>query len=151
MTFTSHGHHIPGTLDLRPYGGPVARCGGPGLCPVCSQEAGALASGKATPFMGFAMMKSTDEQKIMQEQISTMVKQLREEEEKAFLKWLHVDTVEKAAAVIKALEDGGFKVSVEHEPFAFATDEISADNFVYRAESVITFKLVPPGAKKEEN
>ncbi len=39
MPYTSHGHHIPGTiLAVRP-GGPVARCGGPGLCDKCSAEA----------------------------------------------------------------------------------------------------------------
>lgn len=39
MTFTSHGHHIPGTiLAVRPRPS-VSRCGGPGLCQVCSAEA----------------------------------------------------------------------------------------------------------------
>ena len=39
--FTSHGHPIPGAPyrpDQRPRN--VARCGGPGLCPDCSREAG---------------------------------------------------------------------------------------------------------------
>lgn len=38
MTHTSHGHHIGGTA-LDAYSGPVARCGGPGLCRSCSSEA----------------------------------------------------------------------------------------------------------------
>ena len=40
-SFTSHGHPIPGAPyrpDQRPRN--VARCGGPGLCPDCSREAG---------------------------------------------------------------------------------------------------------------
>ena len=39
--FTSHGHPIPGA-PYRPDQQPrnVARCGGPGLCPDCSREAG---------------------------------------------------------------------------------------------------------------
>lgn len=39
MTYTSHGHHIDGTIkdDNRPL--KVARCGGPGLCDICSKEA----------------------------------------------------------------------------------------------------------------
>ena len=39
--FTSHGYPIPGAPyrpDQRPRN--VARCGGPGLCPDCSREAG---------------------------------------------------------------------------------------------------------------
>lgn len=42
MTYTSHGHHIPGTiLDKdRPKG--VARCGGLRFCKVCLKEAGKL-------------------------------------------------------------------------------------------------------------
>lgn len=40
-SFTSHGHPIPGAPywpDQQPRN--VARCGGPGLCPECSREAG---------------------------------------------------------------------------------------------------------------
>lgn len=39
--FTSHGHHIPGTVldDTDDNQRNVARCGGPGLCAECSQEA----------------------------------------------------------------------------------------------------------------
>jgi hypothetical protein len=40
MTYTTHGHHISGTVlneSERPSA--VARCGGPGLCAQCSQEA----------------------------------------------------------------------------------------------------------------
>lgn len=39
MAWTAHGHHIAGTVkgDDRPAS--VARCGGPGLCKQCSQEA----------------------------------------------------------------------------------------------------------------
>lgn len=36
--FTSHGHHIIGTV-LGPMPESVARCGGPGLCAQCSEEA----------------------------------------------------------------------------------------------------------------
>lgn len=37
MTYTKHGHHIPGTqATTRPS--QVARCGGPGLCKDCSAE-----------------------------------------------------------------------------------------------------------------
>lgn len=42
MTLSSHGHHMPGTTrDDEEYDPsiPKARCGGPGLCPVCSAEA----------------------------------------------------------------------------------------------------------------
>ena len=37
--YTSHGHHIPGTIknDDRPE--QVARCGGPRICKVCMREA----------------------------------------------------------------------------------------------------------------
>ena len=43
MTYTSHGHHIPGTvLDEKPKS--VARCGGIGLCGVCSTQAGQIMS-----------------------------------------------------------------------------------------------------------
>ncbi len=39
MAFTSHGHHIHGTdLEVLSPTYPVARCGGPGLCPKCSEE-----------------------------------------------------------------------------------------------------------------
>lgn len=38
--FTSHGHHIFGTIyEKRPEDMMVVRCGGPGLCKLCSQEA----------------------------------------------------------------------------------------------------------------
>lgn len=38
--YTSHGHHISGTiLDESKPRPPIARCGGPGLCKSCSQEA----------------------------------------------------------------------------------------------------------------
>jgi len=38
--YTSHGHHINGTVkDSGLHRPPVARCGGPGLCSVCSREA----------------------------------------------------------------------------------------------------------------
>lgn len=39
MARTSHGHWIEGTPWESGLGVPVARCGGPGLCPVCSAEA----------------------------------------------------------------------------------------------------------------
>jgi hypothetical protein len=38
MTFTTHGHHIVGTiLDVKLT--PIERCGGPGVCNQCSREA----------------------------------------------------------------------------------------------------------------
>jgi hypothetical protein len=49
VTYTRHGHHIPGTpvvaIDQRPS---VARCGGPGLCSQCSRDVAlaALVEGK---------------------------------------------------------------------------------------------------------
>ena len=39
MAFTTHGHHIPGTTDEGPWPSLRARCGGPGLCEVCSKQA----------------------------------------------------------------------------------------------------------------
>lgn len=38
MSWTAHGHHIPGTImyDDRPE--QVARCGGPGMCGPCTRE-----------------------------------------------------------------------------------------------------------------
>lgn len=38
MVYTTHGHHIPGTVKGgdHPYG--VARCGGVGVCKVCTDE-----------------------------------------------------------------------------------------------------------------
>lgn len=39
MPFTSHGHKVPGLAEEGKFEGPVARCGGPGLCVKCSQEA----------------------------------------------------------------------------------------------------------------
>lgn len=39
MTYTSHGHQIPGTIaEPRPVPFSIARCGGPGLCTLCSNE-----------------------------------------------------------------------------------------------------------------
>lgn len=40
MAYTSHGHHIPGTVDNHQRPETIARCGGPGLCKVCSKQAG---------------------------------------------------------------------------------------------------------------
>lgn len=37
MTYTSHGHHIEGTSTENPPG-LRARCGGPGLCDICSRQ-----------------------------------------------------------------------------------------------------------------
>lgn len=38
MSFTSHGHHIPGTLKGNFTPSDVARCGGVNLCPRCKSE-----------------------------------------------------------------------------------------------------------------
>ena len=38
MTLTSHGHHIPGSPEEVGDSPPKARCGGPGLCGVCSSQ-----------------------------------------------------------------------------------------------------------------
>lgn len=43
MAYTSHGHHVKGTvLEDRPIGLLTARCGGPGMCKNCSREAATL-------------------------------------------------------------------------------------------------------------
>lgn len=40
MTYTSHGHHIPGSPTNDEVSQPkVARCGGPSLCKLCQREA----------------------------------------------------------------------------------------------------------------
>lgn len=40
MVYTSHGHHIKGTiLSDEPKPPIVVRCGGPGMCSKCSSEA----------------------------------------------------------------------------------------------------------------
>lgn len=39
MTITSHGHHIPGSPAETGDTPPKARCGGPGLCGVCTKQA----------------------------------------------------------------------------------------------------------------
>lgn len=39
MPYTSHGHHIPGTIIAVRPSGAVARCGGPQLCNQCAAEA----------------------------------------------------------------------------------------------------------------
>lgn len=38
MTYTSHGHHIPGSPVDAGDAPPKARCGGPGLCGVCTAQ-----------------------------------------------------------------------------------------------------------------
>jgi hypothetical protein len=38
MTYTSHGHHIPGSPEDFGDELPKARCGGPGLCGVCTSQ-----------------------------------------------------------------------------------------------------------------
>lgn len=38
MTYTSHGHHIPNSPEDLSDIPPRARCGGPGLCGLCSSE-----------------------------------------------------------------------------------------------------------------
>lgn len=38
MTYTSHGHHIPGSPEDEGDAPPEARCGGPGLCALCSEQ-----------------------------------------------------------------------------------------------------------------
>lgn len=38
MTYTSHGHHIPGSPKDPGDAPPAARCGGPGLCGVCTNQ-----------------------------------------------------------------------------------------------------------------
>ncbi|ASR80127.1 hypothetical protein PQB77_gp68 [Arthrobacter phage Correa] len=39
MTFTSHGHHIPGTVDTDELPGTSrARCGGPNMCAICRRD-----------------------------------------------------------------------------------------------------------------
>lgn len=38
MSYTSHGHHIPGTIKGEGTVGPVARCGGINVCQRCKSE-----------------------------------------------------------------------------------------------------------------
>jgi len=38
MSYTSHGHHIPGTIKGEGYHGEIARCGGPSICQRCKRE-----------------------------------------------------------------------------------------------------------------
>lgn len=42
MAYTSHGHHIRGTVREGNFNGSRARCGGPGLCDQCGREAALL-------------------------------------------------------------------------------------------------------------
>lgn len=45
MTLTGHGHHIPGTPEDDPLIVSLtmrARCGGPGLCDICSKDAASM-------------------------------------------------------------------------------------------------------------
>lgn len=39
MTLTSHAHHIPGSPEEVGDSPPAAKCGGPGLCGVCTSQA----------------------------------------------------------------------------------------------------------------
>lgn len=39
MTYTTHGHHIPGSPKKETPAKQVARCGGPGVCDQCSKDA----------------------------------------------------------------------------------------------------------------
>lgn len=39
MAYTTHGHHIDGTVRDTEHPQAVARCGGPGLCQQCSADA----------------------------------------------------------------------------------------------------------------
>lgn len=39
MAYTRHGHHVIGTIKDMPQPHTRARCGGPRLCPDCSQDA----------------------------------------------------------------------------------------------------------------
>lgn len=48
MTFTTHGHHIPGTI-VDGHTPSVARCGGIKLCQVCSLEAVMVLAATGTP------------------------------------------------------------------------------------------------------
>lgn len=40
MTYTSHGHHIPGSPTDDEHGSNRMRCGGPAICTVCQRDAG---------------------------------------------------------------------------------------------------------------
>lgn len=53
MTFTTHGHHIAGSVDDGvPFKGQKARCGGPDLCVTCSQEAAQFRKDLVASFTG---------------------------------------------------------------------------------------------------
>lgn len=47
MTYTSHGHHIEGSPLDTGDAPPKARCGGPGLCSLCSSQAAQWAQANA--------------------------------------------------------------------------------------------------------
>lgn len=50
MSYTSHGHHIPGINDDEPLRKPDAvECGGPGACIFCTRQAEALLAMEGKP------------------------------------------------------------------------------------------------------
>lgn len=91
--YTSHGHHIPGTvLDDNPP--PIARCGGPGLCDACSKEA--AAQGMALP----QQLESSDEVALRKVHMALFEAGL---------------TVRQVGAVIIEFENAGLIFSVRRE------------------------------------
>ena len=44
--WTRHGHAIEGMVQIASLRPPIARCGGPGLCPACSLDAGAVSGAR---------------------------------------------------------------------------------------------------------
>ena len=62
MSYTSHGHHIPGSTELDPEDAPSerARCGGPGTCTTCTSEVRAWISSDAILNSVQAVQNSSD-------------------------------------------------------------------------------------------
>lgn len=58
--YTSHGHHIPGTINNDDRPAQVARCGGPGLCKVCMKEAQKFYGGERLTMANVDTMKVVD-------------------------------------------------------------------------------------------
>ena len=48
MTYTTHGHHIWGTIMDKERPTSIVRCGGPKICTVCAKEFAAAIEAKKT-------------------------------------------------------------------------------------------------------
>lgn len=73
MTYTSHGHHIPGTTTSDEFGQVSrARCGGTLLCPTCAKDANAImaALDKGINVEGFFEAPSLSDDEMLDQYIS---------------------------------------------------------------------------------